>query len=154
MTVPCASTQSFQLPAVVASQWRLLPRILPLRGGPLPRPAASTGLVDADLAEASHHVAEVLHRTPGGERREADQWMPDGGGIPVGGGAQVVESVAAVGGDGVEVFFGGNVVAAPRAPTITVLGGDASILGPCAAMVTGGRGCCTGSGTVSASWQR
>jgi hypothetical protein len=39
----------------------------------------------------------------------------------------VVEAVAAVGGDGVEVLLGDNVVAAPGAPPITMLGGDAGV---------------------------
>jgi hypothetical protein len=70
------------------------------------------------------HVLEVLHGLPGSQRGKQTRECRIEAGSRSAAIAQVVEATTALGGDGVEVLLGGNVVAAPRAPPVTVLGGD------------------------------
>src|SRR5215472_8284921 len=101
-----ASARRFAATSVLSGRWRasrspqpgyhgcrdlLEYRVLGGSRPPVLRPVQDE-FIDADLAEAPDHVLEVIHRPPGSQRWEADQGMPDRGGIPAGRDAQVIEA--------------------------------------------------------------
>jgi hypothetical protein len=93
----------------VSAEWRWSPpaRTRHSRADPRSSFAANTSeLVDADVSESADHVREVIDRCPRGERRKADHGMPNCAGVTAGGGAEVVETAAAIGGNSVKVGFG------------------------------------------------